>query len=103
MEKVFYRDTKPYYTPSSLDSLRGPSCGLLELPHSVFWAPDRSVDLDVPGGIPMAYQAILSEGTPAEQESLLNVDVLCQHWQKLALPTRVRTLWETRFPALKSR
>jgi hypothetical protein len=49
----------------------------------------------------MAYQAILNEGTSEEQESLLNEDVLCQHWDELILPVRVRTLWETRFPALK--
>jgi hypothetical protein len=101
MEKVFYRDTKPYHTPRSLTSLKGPSRGLLAIPHSVFWSPERSVNLDVPGGIPMAYQAILSEGTSEEQESLLNEDVLCRYWDELVLPVRIRTLWETRFPALK--
>jgi hypothetical protein len=101
VEKVFYRDTKPYHTPKSLASLKGPSCGLLDLPHSVFWSSERSVNLDVPGGIPMAYQAILSEGTPKEQESLLNEDVLCRYWGELVLPVRVRTLWETRFPVLR--
>ena len=63
MDKVFYRYTKPYYTPENLLDLKGPSCGLIELPHSVFWYQDRNVDLDTPGGIQMAYQAILSEGT----------------------------------------
>jgi hypothetical protein len=49
----------------------------------------------------MAYQAILSEGTPKEQESLLNGDVLYRYWNELALPIRVRSLWESRFPILK--
>jgi hypothetical protein len=71
------------------------------MPHSVLWSPKHSVNLDVPGGIPMAYQAILSEGTPEEQENLLNEDVLHRCWNDLVLPVRVRTLWETRFPALK--
>ena len=101
MEKVFFRDIKPYHTPRSLTDLNGPSCGVLEMPHSVLWNSMHSVDLDIPGGIPMAYQAILSEGTPEEQESLLNRDVLYQHWRELMLPVRVRTLWETRFPSLK--
>jgi hypothetical protein len=67
----------------------------------VFWSPERSVDLDIPGGITMAYQAILSEGTSKEQEDLLNENVLYRYWNDLVLPVRVRTLWETRFPALK--
>jgi hypothetical protein len=57
--------------------------------------------LDIPGGIPMAYQAILSEGTPEEQECLLNGEVLFRYWHDLVLPARVRALWETRFPTLK--
>jgi hypothetical protein len=101
MDKVFYRDTKPYHAPESLTDLKGPLGGTLELPHSVLWSRSRSVDLDMPGGIPMAYQAILSEGTPEEQEYLLNGEVLFRHWHDLVLPSRVRTLWETRFPTLK--
>jgi len=101
MEKVFYRDTKPYHTPGRLVDLKGPACGSLSLPHSIFWSSERVVDLDAPGGIPMAYQAILSEGTPEEQEVLLNETVLIKHWSELVLPARVRTLWETRFPVLK--
>ncbi|MCL1798217.1 MAG: hypothetical protein FWG23_00515 [Eggerthellaceae bacterium] len=102
MDKVFYRDIKPYHTPRSLMNLKGPSRGVLEVPHSLLWNSMDSVDLDIPGGIPMAYQAILSEGTPDEQESLLNREVLLAYWHDLMLPARVRTLWETRFPALKS-
>jgi hypothetical protein len=101
MDKVFYRDTKPYHTPENLADLKGPPCGILELPHSVLWSQGNRVDLDMPGGIPMAYQAILSEGTPEEQECLLNREVLFRHWHDLVLPLRVRVLWETRFPALR--
>ena len=101
MDKVYYRDIKPYHTPRDLKYLKGPSCGILELPHSILWNSMRSVDLDIPGGILMAYQAILSEGTPEEQESLLNRSVLFQHWHEFMLPVRVRVLWETRFPSLK--
>jgi len=101
MKKVFYRDIKPYHAPRSLIDLKGPPCGVLKMPHSLLWNSMDSVDLDIPGGIAMAYQAILSEGTPEEQERLLNREVLLQYWHDLMLPVRVRTLWETRFPALR--
>ena len=101
MDRVFYRDIRPYHTPKSLEDLKGPSGGVLELPHSVLWNSMRSVDLSIPGGIPMAYQAILSEGTPDEQESLLNGEVLINYWHDLMLPARVRVLWETKFPSLR--
>ena len=81
--------------------LKGPSCGVLEMPHTLLWNTMHSIDLDIPGGIPMAYQAILSEGAPSEQESLLNKKVLTECWHDLILPARVRVLWETKFPSLK--
>jgi len=101
MDRVFFRDVKPYYAPQSLKDLKGPSCGVLEMPHSLLWSSMDSIDLDIPGGIPMAYQAILSEGTSEEQEFLLNKEILLEHWHELMLPLRVRVLWETRFPMLK--
>jgi DNA invertase Pin-like site-specific DNA recombinase len=100
--RVFFRDTKPYEAPSSLDELRGPAGGMIELPHSVYWGPERTVDLDTAAGIRKTYQAALREGTAAEQVSLLNRDVLLREWGELALPDRVRVLWESRFPELRT-
>jgi len=98
--RVFFRDIKPYEMPDSLEELRGPSAGLLELPHSVYWGPLRSVSLDNPSGIRKAYQAVVREGTAKDQALLLNCDVLRREWSELALPDRVRVMWEQRFPEL---
>ncbi|MDN4640475.1 recombinase family protein [Agreia sp. PsM10] len=100
--RVFFRDTKPYEAPSALDELRGPAHGVLELPHSVYWGPERTADLETAAGIRKAYQAALREGTAVEQVGLLNRDVLLREWGELALPDRVRVLWESRFPELRA-
>ncbi len=100
--RVFFRDIKPYEAPNDLAELRGPSGGVVELSHSVLWAPGGgAVDLDEPGGIHMAYQALLSEGAVADQVAALNRDRLIEVWPELMLPRRVRELWEGRFPELR--
>ena len=101
VRRVFFRDTKPYEVPDSLDELQGPAGGAFELPHSVYWGPERTVDLDTPAGIHKTYQAALREGTASEQARLLNRDVLLREWAELALPDRVRVMWESRFPELR--
>lgn len=100
--RVYFRDTKPYEAPASLDELQGPAAGALELPHSVYWGPERTVDLDTPSGIRKTYQAALREGTAEEQASILNRDVLLREWGELALPDRLRAIWESRFPELRT-
>jgi len=100
-DRTFFRDLKPYEVVDSLDQLAGPASGVVELPHSVFWAPGGSrIDLDEPGSTAMAYQAVLSEGTATDQCELLNRHVLLSVWKDLMLPQRVRELWEARFPGL---
>lgn len=100
--RVFFRDVKPYEAPESLDELRGPAGGVVELRHSVLWAPGgRHVDLDEPGGVGLAYRAVLSEGTVADQAAVMNRDRLTEVWDELLLPRRVRELWESRFPELR--
>lgn len=100
--RVYFRDVKPYEVPRSLDELRGPVGGVVELRHSVLWAPgDGCVDLDEPGGVGIAYRAVLSEGTVADQTAVLNRARLIEVWDELLLPRRVRELWEERFPELR--
>ena len=99
-ERVLYRDIVPYEVPASISALHGPATGMLELPITVHWGPQRLFDLDRPGLRRAAYRAIVREGTTADQEALLNAGLLTQVWPDLLLPERCRTLWETTFSEL---
>ncbi|MBB2925544.1 transcriptional regulator [Cellulomonas cellasea] len=100
--RVYFRDVKPYETPTSLADLAGPPGGVVELPHAVFWAPGGGrIDLDESGGLAMAYQAVIGEGTATDQVRVLNRDRLREAWPELMLPRRARELWEDRFPELR--
>lgn len=101
--RVFFRDIKPYAAPDTLDQLRGPAHGVVDLGHSVLWSPAGStVNLDEPGGVGLAYRAVLAEGTVDDQIAVLHRQRLLEVWPQLLLPARVRTLWEHRFPELQS-
>ena len=100
MDKVQYQNTVPYEVPSSLSALHGPARGTLQLPVTVHWGPSRSFDLSDTGQRRMAYRALVREGTPADQEALLNRTLLLQEWPNLILPTRCQALWEEHFPEL---
>jgi len=98
--RVLMRDVIPYEVVGSLDALRGPGEGVLRLPHHVYWGPQADCDLGRPEGVFKAYQAVLREGTRADQELLLNAGLLVKVWEALMLPVRVRDLWENKFPQL---
>lgn len=101
-ERVFFRDVKPYAIVDDLDQLRGPAGGVVELSHSVLWAPgDPYVNLDEPGGTAMAYQAVLAEGEVEDLEHVLHRGRLIAVWSELMLDRRVREMWESRFPELQ--
>jgi len=100
--RVYFRDVKPYAVVDSLDQLHGPAGGVVELSHSVLWAPGgRLVDLDEPGGTALAYQAVLAEGTVEDLVQVLNRGRLIAVWPDLMLPRRTRQMWESRFPELR--
>jgi hypothetical protein len=101
-ERVYFRDVKPYAVVDSLDQLQGPVGGVVKLSHTVLWAPGGGgVDLDEPGGVGLAYRAVLAEGSIEDLVQVLNRDRLVVVWRDLMLPRRVRELWETRFPELR--
>jgi hypothetical protein len=100
MRHVLFQDIKPYDVVDSLDELHGPSAGVVILPRAVYWGPDPKADLDTDDGIAKAYQAVLREGVVADLSALLSREVLVRSWNDLALPDRVRGLWESRFPEL---
>lgn len=96
------QDLKPYAFVDALDELRGPSSGMLEMPHSVFWAPGKKqLSLDADDTLEQAYQAVLSEGTQDQIEALINRDNLIRIWPDLDLPIRVAKGWEQRHRELR--
>ena len=96
------RSCKPYDAPLSLDDLRGPKTGSIELPIHIFWAPgSKSVKLDERGGVDLAYRSVIAEGTVEEQKSILNKDILVERWPSLLLPIEAVKLWQERFPELR--
>ena len=100
--RVYFRDVKPYAVVDALEQLDGPGGGVVELSHSVLWAPGGGrVDLDRPGELRMAYRAVLNEGTVEDLVQVLNRDRLVAVWPELLLPFRVRDLWESRFLELR--
>ncbi len=100
-ERVFFRDVKPYAVVDTLAALRGPAGGMVRLPHWVLWTPGgQDVDLDTPGGVGLAYRAVLAEGSVDDIVRVVNRDRLIQVWDTLLLPRRVRSLWEARFAEL---
>lgn len=99
-DRVLIQDVVPYELPSSLDELRGPGSGVLQLPQSVHWGPDPGADLSTRDGVQKAYGALIREGTASQQAHLLNRHLLLNSWTVLRLPQRCRALWEARFPEL---
>ena len=101
--RTYFRDVKPFDVPETLDELKGPKDGVIEVPHSILWAPGgTSVDLSEPGAVAMVYQAAISEGSASEQAALLNRDRLVEVWPDLMLPPRARELWAKKFPELRA-
>lgn len=101
--RVRFRDVKPYDAPASLDELRGPYDGPIDLPHSVRWQADRfDVDVSNLGWRRMAYQALLAEGTADQQRRLMNRDRLIEAWPILNMDPRVRGLWRRGSPGFGS-
>lgn len=102
MRRERLADLKHYSFPNSLDTLKGPSVGSVELPHDVFWAPGGgSLSLDSDDTLVQAYQALLSEGDESQISSLVNKEIIIRIWPNLNLPIRVAKEWEKRFPELK--
>lgn len=103
-QRVFFHHLKPYAVPDSLDELHGPASGWVELSHSLYWAPgSRRFNLDDESGVKRVYVSALAEGTLADVQALVNADRLVEIWEDLFLPTRVRDLWEDRFPGLAAK
>lgn len=98
-----YADRRPYTVADSLDSLRGPVSGTVELPGWLDWAPDRMYDLDDESQLRVMYERVIREAQRvSDLEMLIDAGALVRVWPQMHLPARVRSLWEQRFPELVS-
>lgn len=102
MTRRRFEDYRPYDMPVSLDDLRGPSKGSVDLPITIYWAPgDGRIPLDSDGHISMIYQAVIAEGSAEDQREYLNKNLLVDVWPKLHLPIKVTQQWQSAFSELQ--
>ncbi len=102
--RTLYGDARPYVAVEDLGTLRGPTDSLVELPLELNWGPKRTYDLSSDSDRRALYERVLNEALRTEQlQAYLNGELLVQLWPQLFLPSRVRSLWEARFPQLVSR
>ncbi|WP_020521741.1 hypothetical protein [Catelliglobosispora koreensis] len=86
-----------------LGELHGPTAGLVELPHRLFWQRSRSVDLGNPALLRWTYETVLREAaTLNELRTWLDGPTLITLWPSLFVPRGVRSAWELRHSALRS-
>ncbi len=85
-----------------LRELHGPTAGVVELPHRLFWQPDRHVDLGNPALLRWMYETVLREAVSAEElREWIDGGTLIAVWPDLYLPRWVRQAWEDAHPALR--
>jgi hypothetical protein len=95
-----YAQVRPYAVAESLDELKGPVHGPLELPRELAWSGRRSFDLDDDYDRSAAYKIILEEGQEEHFRRYLNERLLVVHWRRIRPARQVAALWERRFPEL---
>lgn len=98
------RQVKPVIVPVSLDDLRGPSAGAVELPVRLYWsAGSRLFDLADPDQVAALYDAVLDApaATIGDITTFLNAGLLVSTWPALSMGRAKREAWERQFPALR--
>jgi hypothetical protein len=102
---ALYRQKFQQRLPASLEELRGPAHGVVDLPLHVAWSGLTSYDLDKPRQRMGLYRTVLHEGLREDLVSCLNRDVLLELWPTLRglVGRTVRTVWEDAFPQLATR
>jgi hypothetical protein len=94
---------RPVIVPGSLDDLKGPGSGAVELPITLFWSlPDRRFDLGSRCRAIGMYLAVLDAArAPGDLAAYLNGELLADLWPDLHLTRAKRAPWEARFEALR--
>jgi hypothetical protein len=87
---------------ADLATLHGPTSGVVELPHRLFWQPDRRIDLDRPGHLALMYELVLQEATTVDElRTWLDGRTLVDLWPRIFVRSGVRAAWELRHPQLR--
>ncbi|MFE6627610.1 MULTISPECIES: hypothetical protein [Streptomyces] len=102
---ALYREKFRRRLPKSLDELRGPTHGVVDLPPHVAWSGMTSYDLGKPRQRMGLYRTVLHEGLDDDLPRYLNQDLLLELWPVLRtlVGRSVRAVWEDAFPQLASR
>jgi len=96
------RHLRQVAVPDSLDDLKGPGSGVVELPITLFWSRlDRKFNLDDRYQAIDMYLAVLDRGTVDELASYLNGKLLVELWPDLHLTRAKRLPWQARFAELR--
>ncbi|MFJ8034792.1 hypothetical protein [Streptomyces sp. NPDC096032] len=102
---ALYREKFRRRLPQSLEELRGPIDGIVELPLHVAWSGMTSYDLGKPRQRMGLYRTVLHEGLRDDLRRFLDRDLLLQMWPVLRtlVGRTVRSVWEEAFPQLAAR
>jgi hypothetical protein len=93
---------RPVVVAGSLETLRGPVEGLIELPQRLFWSgAERVFDLSDPDRLLEMYEVVFDTArTETDLAEYINGETLARVWPDIALPPRVRRAWEAAHPDL---
>ncbi|MFF8950731.1 hypothetical protein ACF09I_18385 [Streptomyces sp. NPDC014940] len=102
---ALYREKFRRRLPESLEELRGPIEGIVELPLHVAWSGMTVYDLGKSRQRMGLYRTVLHEGLRDDLPRFLNQDLLLQMWPVLRtlVGRTVRSVWEEAFPQLAAR
>lgn len=99
--RVLYADRRPYLVAESLEELTGPVSGVVELPKHLDWSEQGRYNLADVRELSVMYERVLREAQDTDDlRRFLNGPMVRKVWHRLFLPSRVRELWERRFPDL---
>ncbi len=97
-----YAENRPYLVPETLGELTGPVSGIVVLPLRLDWTERAEFHLDDPAERNVMYERVIREATRIDDlRAYVNGTALREAWRQLFLPTRVRQIWEERFPVLR--
>jgi hypothetical protein len=93
---------RPALVAETLDELRGPEDGVVELPQRLMWNRSRRFDLNDHDLLLWMYENILREAIRHDElRQWLNGRILVEVWPELNLPRGVRRAWEAQHPELR--